>query len=736
MKILMATMGLDIGGAETHIVELSKELKSRGHQVAVVSKGGVYVPEIEAAGIRHYAAPLNRRSVGSMLQAQRILRQVIAREKPDIVHAHARIPAFLCGRLQKSMGFAFVTSCHGVYQVSGALRLLSNWGERTLAVSEDIRDYLVRQYNVPQEHITLTINGIDTDKFSPALTGEAVRREFDLGDGPVIAHVSRLDPETVYTARQLVELAPALCRDYPGLRILIVGGGGAFEPLKAQAEEVNRKLGRPCVILTGPRTDVNQLVAACQLFVGVSRAALEAMAACKPVVLSGAQGHTGLFCPELLDKAVDTNFCCRTDPVATPEQLQADLLRALALSPDQAKDLGDYGRRVVQERYSVHRMADDCLAVYDQVRRPFHVVMSGYYGFSNAGDDAILEAIQQAIHEASDHISVTALSNDPELTRRQYGLEAIPRFRVLKVFSALRRCDALLSGGGSLLQDTTSTRSLLYYLTVIRCAHWLGKPVMLYANGIGPVRRPANRRRVKRVVDQATLITLRDHSSARELQDMGVTRTDLHVTADPVFHLSPASEARGEELLAGAGVTPGEPFVAVSVRDWPDTGDFCRQLAQLCDHLHRQYGLAVLFLLMQPSRDRATAQQVQSFMEEPSCLLDAPCTPRELMAVLGKARLCLAMRLHTLIFAARMAVPSMGLVYDPKVDSYLKELDLPAAGRVDSFDAQEAIRRADALMADYPAVLSRLKEKSAAMTRAAGENERLLLEMLEEHRKH
>ena len=130
-----------------------------------------------------------------------------------------------------------------------------------------------------------------------------------------------------------------------------------------------------------------------------------------------------------------------------------------------------------------------------------YVVMSGYYGFSNAGDDAILEAIQQAIHEASDHICVTALSNDPELTRRQYGLEAIPRFRVWKVFSALRRCDALLSGGGSLLQDTTSTRSLLYYLTVIRCAHRLGKPVMLYANGIGPVRRPANRRRVKRVVE-------------------------------------------------------------------------------------------------------------------------------------------------------------------------------------------------------------------------------------------
>lgn len=67
-------------------------------------------------------------------------------------------------------------------------------------------------------------------------------------------------------------------------------------------------------------------------------------------------------------------------------------------------------------------------------------------------------------------------------------------------------------GGGSLLQDTTSTRSLFYYLSVIRCAELLGKPVMLYANGIGPVHKPANRRRVKRVVERAALVTLRDHS--------------------------------------------------------------------------------------------------------------------------------------------------------------------------------------------------------------------------------
>ena len=98
--------------------------------------------------------------------------------------------------------------------------------------------------------------------------------------------------------------------------------------------------------------------------------------------------------------------------------------------------------------------------------------------------------------------------------------------------------------------------------------------------------------------------------------------------------------------------------------------------------------------------------------------------------MLGQARLCLAMRLHTLIFAARMAVPTIGLVYDPKVASYLQELELPSAGDVDSFDGPEAIRRTDRLMADYDNVLAGLRQKSAALTKAAAENERLLLELL------
>ena len=276
MKILMATMGLDIGGAETHIVELAKELKSEGHSIAIISNGGVYVPEVEAAGIRHYTAPLNRRSLSAMLQGRKLLREAIARERPDVVHAHARIPAFLCGTLCRRMKVPFVTTAHWVFDTRGALRYLTNWGERTVAVSEDIKAYLIREYGLNAEHITVTINGIDTEKFSPRLDGAGVLTEFDLNPArPVLSYVSRMDEDRALVAEQLIEIAPELDRAIPGIQLLIAGGGNVFQRLKERAEAVNAQLGRRCVTMTGPRTDINEIVAAGDLFVGVSRAALE-----------------------------------------------------------------------------------------------------------------------------------------------------------------------------------------------------------------------------------------------------------------------------------------------------------------------------------------------------------------------------------------------------------------------------------------------------------------------------
>jgi len=483
--------------------------------------------------------------------------------------------------------------------------------------------------------------------------------------------------------------------------------------------------------MTGPRTDINEIVAAGDVFVGVSRAALEAMAAAKPVIVAGNEGYQGLFGPDKLEEARLGNFCCRGLELSTPERLLEDVAAVLELPGERRDGLGAYGRQVIFDYYSVRRMAQDCLDMYAKARRRIcNVLMSGYYGFSNAGDDAILQSIHENLVSASEEIKVTVLSNDPAQTRERYGLDAVPRFRLPAVWRAVSRCDVLLSGGGSLLQDRTSTRSLLYYLSLIWLAKKKGKKVMLYANGIGPVTRPANRRRVKRAVENADLVTLRDHSSARELREMGVEREDLYVTADPVFTMERAQQDRVVAILEQAGIVKGKNFAVVSVRDWPETGTFPEKLAGVCDHLYEKYGLISLFVLMQPERDRAVSRQVIDRMTHPGVILDQPLVPTELMGVIAQGTLCLAMRLHTLIFAARVSVPVAGLVYDPKVSSYLEELDMPCVGEVEHFDRDRAIACVDELMADYDNMRAALKERSDGLTAAAGENERLLLELL------
>ena len=112
MKILMITMSMGIGGAETHILELSKGLSARGNEIHVASAGGVFVKELEKAGISHFTLPLDRREIFAMLKAKKGLEMLIRNGNYDIVHAHARIPAFLCGKIREKIDFRFVTTDH------------------------------------------------------------------------------------------------------------------------------------------------------------------------------------------------------------------------------------------------------------------------------------------------------------------------------------------------------------------------------------------------------------------------------------------------------------------------------------------------------------------------------------------------------------------------------------------------------------------------------------------------
>lgn len=355
-------MKLDIGGAETHVVELAKELRRRGHNVIVTSNGGVYVKELESSGIKHYTVPLQNKNPFNVIKAYRMLKKIIKNEKIDIVHSHARIPSFILGKLHKRMKFPFVTTAHWVFTTKYGLKYITDWGQQTVAVSEDIKKYLIDNYGIPAQNIVVTINGIDTQRFSPETDPTDIMREFGFSaDDNVIVYVSRMDKDRSLAAKQLIEASEELKKSINRLKLLIVGDGNDFEAVQAMAK------GKDYIRLAGSRTDINKLVAAGCLFVGVSRAALEAMAAQKPVIIAGNEGYIGLFDKTKLDTGIATNFCCRGCAPSSAELIKNDIKRYFALSADERYALGVYGRELIISDYSVIKMTDDTVKIYERV---------------------------------------------------------------------------------------------------------------------------------------------------------------------------------------------------------------------------------------------------------------------------------------------------------------------------------------------------------------------------------
>lgn len=365
MNILMALMQLDIGGAETHVVELSKELKRRGHNIFIVSRGGVYESELKDAGIKHFEAPLHSKKPGDVIKSQNIMKKIIEDEKIDLVHSHTRISSFILGKLHKKMKFPFVTTAHWIFSTKFGLKYITDWGQKTLAVSEDIKEYLMKNYKMKEADITVTVNGIDVDKFSKDTDKASAIREFDIKEEDnLVVYVSRMDESRSLVAHQLIESIIRLDNIVENLKCIIVGDGDDFEKVKAETEEANKKLGREAIMLAGARVDIDKLVAPCKLFIGVSRAALEAMASEKPTIIAGNEGYIGLFSEDKLSVGLETNFCCRGCEMSTTDLLAQDIGAFFGLWEEEQEKLGKYGREVVLKHYSVKRMADDAEMVY------------------------------------------------------------------------------------------------------------------------------------------------------------------------------------------------------------------------------------------------------------------------------------------------------------------------------------------------------------------------------------
>ena len=305
-------------------------------------------------------------------------------------------------------------------------------------------------------------------------------------------------------------------------------------------------------------------------------------------------------------------------------------------------------------------------------------VISGAYGMDNAGDDAVLAAVTAALRRLERDMPVTVIARGGKKAGRRAAAGGVGRMNVPGWLLAMGRARLFILGGGSLLQDVTSRRSLWYYLTVLRAAKAMGCATQLYGVGAGPIRRERERRRTAEILNRcADAITVRDEQSLQTLRDWGVDRPRILLAADPALNLPSASGER-------------ERKVGIALRPWPGFWAHVPDFAQAVRYVWQRYRLPPVFFCMAPG-DRQAVRSVCAELE------GVPYTVSADARRIGRMSMVLAMRLHGLVFALRDGVPAAGVSYDPKVDAFCREAGFPLV-RLENVTAESLCELADLAM--------------------------------------
>lgn len=677
MKVLHLISGGDTGGAKTHVHSLLAGLTPRICVKMVCFTEGPFVEEAKALGIETEVIP--DRNFAFTLKK---LVHMVQAEGYDILHSHGARGNMMSALLARKTGIPTVSTVHSDYRLDYLGRPFSRLTYGTIntfalrkinyriGVSDAMTDLLISRGFDPERLFSI-YNGLD---FTPH-TSKLSRAEFftsvglDADETCVVAGIAaRLNP--VKDIATLIRGFAIAHESFPKLRLLIAGDGEELDNLKKLAEDlgVSKEICFAGWISDTDSfyhaIDINTLTSISETF---PYALTEGARAKLPTISSKVGGVS-----YLIDHAAN-GF------LFTPGDANALAAHLLSLAEDKTlrKTMGERLYEKAKREFSIEATIQRQIDIYETILRyekngRDQVVICGAYGRGNAGDDAILLAILTELRAINPDLSFRVFSRNPLDTRISYRVNAFYTFDFWKALYHFKKAKLFINGGGSLMQDVTSFRSLWFYLWTLSAAKRSHCPVIMYGCGIGPIRNDKNRIRAAKVMNHSVdAITLRDPDSLKELEILGVTRPKISLSADTTVILPAAPSDVVNGIFDSCSIPIDGNYIGFVLRPWQGFEEKASAIAAAADYVYKTYGLTPVFFPIEPRLDVTAAGQVAQKMTVPHHIIKDAYTAAQTIGVLSRMKVVVSMRLHGLIFAAGQGVPLVGIVYDQKVSSFL-----------------------------------------------------------------
>ncbi len=743
MKVLHLIGGGDEGGAKSHVLSLVQQLGKHIEVKLLSLRPGSFAEDAKAMGIDTEVI----RS-GNIFHDVKTVRNIIYSGKYDILHTHGAKANMIGVFVKKKTAIPVVSTVHSDYRLdylhsilkmytfglinTVALRFIDYY----IGVSSNYKDMLI-QRGFPAHRIYTVYNGIPFDNPIEIIPRAEFAKKYHVPlktDDVVVGILARLHPVKGHTV--LLDAAKKVLEKFPETKFLI---GGPGDDLKPALERKAKQLGiSNNVFFLGMVTepfsffehiDINVLASYSESFPYVI---LEGARMQKATVSSRVGGLDELFTQG------ENGFLYAP---GDSDALAGHLINLLE-NPEKRKRMGENLYKTARARFSLKAMTDTQLGIYQAISahekqnvkdsKEYDLVILGYYGYRNSGDDAILKSLIDHLRQNHKDISTVVLSNRPSETRKLYSVQSIYRFHPFRIPILLSKTRLFVAGGGTLLQDDTSSRSLWYYLFMLHLAMKKGTKMALFANGLGPLTKKKNRKAVAELLDRMHVITLRDPNAFEELKSLDVTKPVTKVTADPAMALSFQNHASGHALLTKEGIPVDKTLIALCLRKWKKVNNADRLLAAIVDRIATQFDATPVFISMQYPDDIRFSKKVLLRMKTKGYVLQNRYSVDETLSIFKNTSMVIGMRLHSLIYAAKLSIPMLGLAYEPKVDYFMQSIHQPYVRWDQSFSMDELMEKIETVWQNASEIRQELDQMTPIFERKVKDAMELTLSLLPE----